>query len=195
VRAVLSAGTAWGRRLWRAGAAVGLAGSVEVAGLTRSIEVTGITGTTEAPQAAGAEEVSSAEPRMSRTGRHEPVVLVAGASLHQRIRIGGRLRRSGFYVRTVPDGPSALAHALECPPAAVVMEWPMPGSGGTDVCVRLRQHPTLRRLPVVLLAAGGEQVAEGLRAGADEVLTRPFEPAALVGFLERNLAWASNGPT
>jgi hypothetical protein len=40
-----------------------------------------------------------------------------------------------------------------------------------------------------------EQVAEGLRAGADEVLTRPFEPAALVGFLERNLAWASNGGT
>jgi DNA-binding response OmpR family regulator len=124
--------------------------------------------------------------------RHGPVVLVAGGNLRQRLQLGQRLRRNGFYVRSVPDGPSALAAAHENPPAAVVMDWLMPGSGGTDVCARLRQHPSLRRVPVVLLAARGDsdQIAEGFRAGADEVLTRPFNPTELIGFLERNMAWA-----
>jgi two-component system, OmpR family, phosphate regulon response regulator PhoB len=131
-------------------------------------------------------------PRPPGSGRHGPVVLVASGNVRERLRLGRRLRRSGFYVRSVSDGPSALASARAHPPAAVVMAWLMPGTGGIDVCARLRQHPTLRRLPVVLLAARGDgaQVAEGFRAGADEVLTRPFDATELVGFLERNMAWA-----
>jgi two-component system phosphate regulon response regulator PhoB len=130
-----------------------------------------------------------------RTGRHGPVVLVAGGNHRQRGRLSRRLRRSGFYVQLVPDGPTALAAANRCPPAAVVMEWLMPGNGGTDICARMREHPTLRRVPVVLLAARGDgaQIAEGFRAGADEVLTRPLDTTELVGFLERNMAWAANG--
>jgi PleD family two-component response regulator len=139
---------------------------------------------------AAANEAGGAPP--AGAGRHGPVVLVAGGSRRQRVRIRRSLRRSGFYVHGVPDGPTALAAANEHRPAAVVMEWLMPGSGGTDVCARLRQHPHLRRVPVVLLAArgDGDQVAEGFRAGATEVLTRPFDVDELVGLLERNLAWA-----
>jgi two-component system response regulator MtrA len=120
-------------------------------------------------------------------------VLLASGDRRQRHQLGRQLRRRGFYVRTVPDGPSALAAADEYEPAAVVMEWLMPGRGGTDVCTRLRQHPTLRRVPVVLIAARGDgaQIAEGFQAGADEILTQPFEAAELIGFLERNIAWSS----
>jgi two-component system response regulator MtrA len=126
-------------------------------------------------------------------GRHLPTVLVASGDRRQRHLLSRRLRRSGFFVHAVPDGPSALAAAHETRPAAVVMEWIMPGRGGTDVCSRLRQHPTLHRVPVVLIAARGDgaQVAEGFQAGADEVLTQPFEPGELIGFLRRNLAWAN----
>lgn len=135
-------------------------------------------------------------PGQGRSGRHGPVVLVAGADRRQRAHLDRYLRRGGFVVCHVPDGPAALAAAHEHRPAAVVMEWLMPGRGGTDVCVRMRQAPTLRRTPVVLLAArgDGEQIAEGFRAGADEVLTRPVDGHALVGFLERNLTWAHGTP-
>jgi DNA-binding response OmpR family regulator len=130
----------------------------------------------------------------SSRGRHLPTVLIASGDKRQRHQLGRQLRRHGFFVRTVADGPSALAAADECQPAAVVAEWLMPGSGGTDVCRGLRRHPLLHRVPVVLITARGDgaQVAEGFQAGATEVLTQPFETGELVGFLERNLAWARN---
>ena len=131
-------------------------------------------------------------PRQPRSGRHGPVVIVAGADRRRRHQLSRQLRRNGYVVCHVPDGPSAYAAAAEQPPAAVVMEWLMPGSGGTDVCQRMRQHPLLRRLPVVLLAArgDGDQIAEGFRAGADEVLTRPVDATELIVFLDRTLPWA-----
>jgi two-component system response regulator MtrA len=131
---------------------------------------------------------------LSVNGRPEPVVLVAGCNRRQSHLLKRRLRRNGFDIHTVPDGPSVLAAANDRRPAAVVMEWLMPGSGGTDVCAQLRRHPTLRRVPVVLLAARGDdvQIAEGFEAGADEVLTRPFDASDLVGFLERSTAGTSS---
>jgi two-component system phosphate regulon response regulator PhoB len=120
-------------------------------------------------------------------GRDLPTVLVAGGDPRQCQELGRCLRRSGFRLRAVPDGPSALAAASEAAPAAAVLEWIMPGAGGAEVCARLRRHPTLYRVPVVLITARGDgaQVAEGFRAGANEVLTQGFEPDELVRFLER----------
>jgi two-component system response regulator MtrA len=121
-------------------------------------------------------------------------VLIASGDRRQRHQLGRQLRRRGYYVRTAADGPSALAAANRYQPAAVVAEWLMPGSGGTDVCRGLRRHPILRRVPVILIAARGDgaQVAEGFQAGADEVLTQPYETGELIGFLERNMAWVAS---
>ncbi|GGJ84992.1 DNA-binding response regulator [Deinococcus aquiradiocola] len=64
----------------------------------------------------------------------------------------------------------------------VVLDWMLPGESGISVLRRLRQHPELKRLPVLMLtarAAEAERV-EGLETGADDYLTKPFSAAELV---------------
>jgi DNA-binding response OmpR family regulator len=141
----------------------------------------------------GAGAATGNGPGSASCGRHLPTVLLASGDRRRRLQLGRQLRRHGFYVRTAVDGPSALAAASRYQPAAIVAEWLMPGTGGTDVCRGLRRHPVLCRVPVVLIAARGDgaQVAEGFQAGADEVLTQPYETGELVGFLERNMAWVT----
>jgi CheY-like chemotaxis protein len=72
---------------------------------------------------------------------------------------------------------AALEAARERAPAAVVLDWAMPGLEGPEVCERLRSDPTTARIPVVMLSASAmrEDVALGLAHGADAYLTKPFE--------------------
>jgi CheY-like chemotaxis protein len=104
--------------------------------------------------------------------------------------ISARLSRRGYEVVAVGEGEQALAAVREHAPAAVVLDWAMPGLEGPEVCARLKADPGTARTPVVMLSASAmrEDVARGLAHGADGYLTKPFEIDELDGLLKRLIA-------
>lgn len=66
-------------------------------------------------------------------------------------------------------------------PPLVILDWMMPGMDGAEVCRKVRQRPTSTPPYLILLTARdrSEDIVTGLQAGADDYLTKPFEPAEL----------------
>jgi DNA-binding response OmpR family regulator len=80
------------------------------------------------------------------------------------------------------DGPSALEIAQRTRPDLILLDLQMPGLDGLEVCRQLRRTAACARTRIVMLTAAGqaEDRARGLAAGADEYLTKPFSPLALI---------------
>ncbi len=93
------------------------------------------------------------------------------------------LERDGHDVRTAADGPAAVAAALEWGPEVVVLDVMLPGRSGFDVLRDLRSRPaTDGQTPGVILLTARDEVADrvaGLELGADDYVTKPFEPREL----------------
>lgn len=89
------------------------------------------------------------------------------------------LRASGFLVDEVTDGFQALDAVAEAVPDLVILDRKLPGIDGAEVCRRLR---TFTAVPVLMLTAlsATEDRIDGLEAGADDYLTKPFSPRELV---------------
>jgi CheY-like chemotaxis protein len=122
-------------------------------------------------------------------GEH-PVIVVADNDGDILRLISARLARRGYEVVAVEDGEQALAAVRERRPAAVLLDWAMPGLEGPDVCARLKSEPATAAIPVVMLSASAmsEDVARGLAHGADGYLTKPFEIDELDGLLRHLIA-------
>lgn len=88
------------------------------------------------------------------------------------------LRRAGYAVTIVEDGPTALKAARETAFDALILDWSMPDLDGIEVCHRLMADPSWVRVPIIFLTAatheGVEQ--EALGAGARGVIFKPFDP-------------------
>lgn len=86
------------------------------------------------------------------------------------------LRTGGFKVSVVHSGVEALQFARRNAPDLMVLDVLMPGMDGFEVCRQIRDDPILRELPILFLTAKGreEDRITGLRAGADDYLTKPF---------------------
>jgi two-component system OmpR family response regulator len=90
------------------------------------------------------------------------------------------LRRSGYVVDAVPDGDRALRYLRGYDYEVAVLDWRMPGTSGLDVLRELRRRGS--RVPVLMLTARDTTAdrVEGLDAGADDYLVKPFEFAELL---------------
>lgn len=93
--------------------------------------------------------------------------------------VTGYLRRAGYTVETVADGPAALERAALIRPDLVVLDLMLPGLDGLEVCRRLRATGPV---PVIMLTARGDEDDRiaGLELGADDYVTKPFSPRELV---------------
>src|SRR5579883_324639 len=90
---------------------------------------------------------------------------------------------SPFYtVEAVPDGLTALHQIEQQPPDLVISDVMMPGLDGFQLLQAIRSQPSTRMLPVILLSAraGEEATIEGLQAGADDYLVKPFSARELL---------------
>ena len=92
------------------------------------------------------------------------------------------LARWGLDVVVAADGLAALK-AVEADPeiGLAVLDWNMPGLDGPEVCRRIRANPARVHLHLLLLTAreGRADVISGLDAGADDYLSKPFDPEVL----------------
>ena len=84
------------------------------------------------------------------------------------------LTYEGYRVETAADGPSGLALARETPPDMVILDWMLPGLDGLEVCRRLRAAGDVPILMLTAKEAVSDRV-QGLDAGADDYLVKPFE--------------------
>ena len=103
-----------------------------------------------------------------------------------------RILGSHWTVEAVSDGRVALESALERVPDLVLTDIMMPGLDGFELLRKLRDDPRTREVPVILLSAraGEESRVEGLEAGADDYLTKPFSARELVACVGANLKMA-----
>src|ERR1700751_1920572 len=93
--------------------------------------------------------------------------------------VAAYLKNAGYKVRTTPSGNEALRLVGSEKPALVVVDLMRPELDGVEVCKRIRQT---RDLPVLMLTARDEDVDKiiGLEVGADDYMTKPFNPRELV---------------
>jgi len=86
------------------------------------------------------------------------------------------LQREGLVVLEARDGAEALAVAQRETPDLIVLDIMMPRMDGIETCRRIREHPVLKRVPVLMLTARSEEEdhVRGLNVGADIYLTKPI---------------------
>ncbi len=91
------------------------------------------------------------------------------------------LSSAGYEVFKAPNGPEALRQVDEIRPDLVILDVMMPEMDGYEVCRRLRAKPTTARLPIMMLTAqeSVEEKVRGFEAGADDYMTKPFQPPEL----------------
>jgi len=100
-----------------------------------------------------------------------------------------RLLASQYDVEALPDGEAALQSALECLPDLVVTDVMMPKLDGFGLLKALRADTRTATVPVMLLSAraGEESRLEGIAAGADDYVVKPFAARELVARVEARL--------
>jgi signal transduction histidine kinase len=103
-----------------------------------------------------------------------------------------RLLSERYDVTAVPDGATALAAAFATKPDLVLSDVMMPGLDGFGLLRELRTDERTRTTPVILLSAraGEESSLEGLEAGADDYLVKPFSARELLARVHTHLAMA-----
>jgi len=81
-----------------------------------------------------------------------------------------------------PDGNSAVETYLAERPDVVFLDWALPGRSGVEVCRAIRGQPETDDTTIIMLTAraGEEQRREGLEAGADDYISKPFSPEQLL---------------
>jgi len=109
-------------------------------------------------------------------------VLIAEDNSTTRSLLAETLRDWGFDVVATRDGMEAWEELNDHePPELILLDWTMPEMDGLEVCRRARGLPAVQKNYIILLTARDrtDDIVAGLQAGADDYITKPFEPAEL----------------
>jgi signal transduction histidine kinase/FixJ family two-component response regulator len=130
-------------------------------------------------------------PTAASAGAERATVLLVDDNVDMREYVR-RLLAPHYDVRTADDGIAALEAMRTQPPDLVLSDVMMPRLDGFGLVRKVRADATLARVPVILLSAraGEEASIEGLEAGADDYLTKPFSARELIARVTANLKMA-----
>lgn len=92
------------------------------------------------------------------------------------------LEKEGFNCVEASDAHKAETVIAESSPDLLLLDWMMPGLNGVDFTRKLRRNDETRNLPIIMLTAKTEEedLVRGLESGADDYVTKPFSPRALI---------------
>lgn len=92
------------------------------------------------------------------------------------------VRDKSYQVTLASDGVSALKMIEEDPPDMLITDWMMPQMDGLELCRRVRSRPAGEYIYIIVLTArtGREDTVEGLAAGADDYIIKPFDQGELL---------------
>lgn len=118
-----------------------------------------------------------------------PLVLVADDDEDILQLLSFRLERAGYETVQARNGSDALRLATELRPALAVLDVMMPGLTGLEVTRELRRNDATRAMPIILLTARAQagDISQGLAAGADEYVKKPFDARDLTERVDRLL--------
>lgn len=104
-------------------------------------------------------------------------VLIADDSIVSRHLLEATLRKWGYEVIAACDGAEALEQLQREAPALLILDWMMPGMTGVEVCRRVRERASEPYTYILLLTSKSqkEDLIEGMEAGADDYITKPFD--------------------
>ena len=96
--------------------------------------------------------------------------------------IAVNLRHNGFAPTVVFDGASAQREIDAVLPDVILLDWMLPGDSGVTLAKRWRQHERIKTVPLIMLTARTEESdkVQGLDAGADDYITKPFSTQELL---------------
>ncbi len=92
------------------------------------------------------------------------------------------LRKAGYTTLEAGSGEEGLRVARAERPAVILLDIMLPGMDGMDACRAIKADANLRKTPVLMLTAKGEEadVVSGLEVGADDYITKPFSPRVVM---------------
>jgi len=136
------------------------------------------------------------EPRPSGrppTPMPDPCILIVEDHDGIRDALAAYLRREGMTARTARDAAQARRMIEEAEPDLIVLDVMMPGEDGFSLCRHVR---ATSRIPIIFLTAVNEvgQRVAGLEIGADDYLTKPFEPVELLARIRTVLRRSGSEP-
>jgi DNA-binding response OmpR family regulator len=105
-------------------------------------------------------------------------ILLADDDEVSRLALGAQLTKRGYEIVVTANGNEAWqAFQVDEPPKFAILDWMMPEMDGVEVCRRVRATAKLKATYLILLTSRGskECVLEGLRAGANDYVTKPFD--------------------
>jgi two-component system, OmpR family, alkaline phosphatase synthesis response regulator PhoP len=108
----------------------------------------------------------------------KPLILVVDDEAHILHVVSLKLRNAGFEVVTAENGEEGLAVALERLPALVITDFQMPFMSGLELCQKMKESPTTRAIPAMMLTARGFSLAPAdlEKTNIAGVLSKPFSP-------------------
>ncbi len=109
-------------------------------------------------------------------------IIIAEDDVLSRRLLETHLQRWGHEVDAYADGAEALAAIRQAGTAAIaILDWMMPGLDGPEICRRVREDQSISQPYLVLLTSkeGSQSTVEGLKSGADDYVTKPFDAAVL----------------
>jgi two-component system cell cycle response regulator len=152
--------------------AAGTGAALNVAGAAARPEATG----------AGAKQPASASDADFALNVEATSLLIADDDAIARGRVERAVREWGYTPTVVEDGATALARlSVHGGPKLAILDWEMPGLSGPQVVRIVRSRPAAPYIYLILLTSRGarENLVEGLSAGADDYVLKPFDPIEL----------------
>lgn len=109
-------------------------------------------------------------------------ILIADDEPHIARALGFIFTREGYRVGTAADGETALEMLSSCTPRIIFLDLVMPRKNGYEVCRAVKEDQRLHGAHVIILTCKGQELdrQQGLAAGADEFMTKPFSPREVV---------------
>ncbi len=112
----------------------------------------------------------------------ESCLLIVDDDEHGREALGMLLSREKYQLAFAANGEEALRIAEEIMPDLILLDLMMPEMDGFEVCKRMRVHPQLAEVPIIILTAISDRQVRlsGIEAGADDFITKPFDKLELL---------------
>ena len=113
-------------------------------------------------------------------------ILIVEDSPTQALQLQSLLEESGYKVSVVTNGADGLSRLKEHPPDLVISDIVMPEMDGYELCRKIKADNDLKSIPVLLLTqlTEPEDIIKGLDVGADNFVTKPYNPKLLLSQIE-----------